>query len=304
MKYPALNLFKPVSIRDRDVVNSFTEKYKPRSCEYSFGDLYSWGGAFDLRICVFDDKLFIHDYSENFLYVPLGEGISSDYIRGLSGYYMASGGSGCIAFVRPDTLSEYKDDDFSIFSLEEENEYIYSLEMLSELKGGNFLKQRNIISWFRRYFPAHRLIALEKEQFPECLALLAKWASQKENTDFEAMEEEKLVIERAFSSFGETGLEGLAIEIDGRISAFTIFSRLSAECAVMHFTKFDRDIRGLFQTLFIEAAKHLRQRYKYLNNEQDMGLAGLKYLKQSYCPEMIYPCYCLVPRSVTNQNPR
>ena len=304
MKYPTLNCFNPVSIHDRDIVNSFTEKYKPLSCEYSFGGLYAWSKIYGIRLCVHDDKLFIHDSSEDTLYVPIGDDVSSDYIKGLSKHYMSAGGSGCVAFIRPEALPGYDDADFSIFSVEEEGEYIYSLEALSSLKGGSFLKQRNLISWFRRHFPSYRFLPLEKSMVSECLGLLARWAAQKKDTDFEAMDEEKLVIEKVFASFEEAGFEGFVIDIDGKISAFTIFSRLSSECAVMHFTKFDRDIRGLFQTLFIETAKHLKEKYKYLNNEQDMGLAGLKYLKQSYCPEMIYPCCCLMPRTFINQSPQ
>ncbi|OGV45034.1 MAG: hypothetical protein A2017_05800 [Lentisphaerae bacterium GWF2_44_16] len=304
MKYPSLNCFNPVSIHDRDIVNSFTEKYGPQSCEYSFGGLYAWSEIYGIKICIYDDKLFIHDSSEDTLYVPLGDDVSSDYIKGLSKHYMSAGGSGCVAFIRPETLHEYRDAGFSIFSMEDESEYIYSLEALASLKGGSFLKQRNLISWFRRHFPAYRFLTLEKSMVSECLGLLARWAAQKKDTDFEAMDEEKLVIEKVFASFDEAGFEGFVIEIDGKISAFTVFSRLSEDCIVMHFTKFDREIRGLFQTLFIEAANCLKQRYKYLNNEQDMGLPGLKYLKQSYRPEMIYPCCCLMPQALINQNPQ
>ena len=63
--------------------------------------------------------------------------------------------------------------------------------------------------------------------------------------------------------------------------------------ADVHFEKFDPEIKGIGQVINWETAKILARQYKYINREQDLGIAGLRQAKKSYDPEYIVSAYFL-----------
>jgi hypothetical protein len=73
--------------------------------------------------------------------------------------------------------------------------------------------------------------------------------------------------------------------------AFTIYSQQSDDMVNVHFEKFDREMKGAAQLINWETAKHLQDRYLYVNREEDMGVPGLRKSKRSYQPLMVLDSY-------------
>jgi hypothetical protein len=67
--------------------------------------------------------------------------------------------------------------------------------------------------------------------------------------------------------------------------------------ADVHFEKFDPRSKGAAQVINWETARFLAATYKYINREQDLGIAGLRRAKQSYSPEYIVSAFFLERKS-------
>ena len=57
--------------------------------------------------------------------------------------------------------------------------------------------------------------------------------------------------------------------------------------ALIHVEKADIDYNGAFAAINYEFANHLKEKYKYINREEDMGIEGLRKAKESYRPEFL-----------------
>ncbi len=99
------------------------------------------------------------------------------------------------------------------------------------------------------------------------------------------MSEEQRAIAEAFAAYDELGLYGGVLRVDGRVAAFTYGSELTPEMFCTHIEKADASYEGVFPMINRCFARALAARgYKYVNREEDMGLAGLRRSKMSYHP--------------------
>jgi len=87
--------------------------------------------------------------------------------------------------------------------------------------------------------------------------------------------------------------DGLKLYANGKLCAFSIYSPQTADMALIHSEKCDPVIKGAGQVINQETAKILIKDFKYINREQDMGLAGIKQAKRSYQPVKMLPHYRL-----------
>ena len=91
-------------------------------------------------------------------------------------------------------------------------------------------------------------------------------------------------IQEALVHFGPLGLSGGAIEVDGRIEAFSIGEPLSADTAVIHIEIANPAFPGLAQLINREFVRNEWSGFAFINREQDVGHPGLRRAKESYHP--------------------
>ena len=94
-------------------------------------------------------------------------------------------------------------------------------------------------------------------------------------------------IKNAFKYWDKLPLGGIKILIDGEIVAWSVFSPQTDNMVTVHFEKFDPAIKGCAQVINWETVKLIKDRYRYINREQDMGIEGLRQAKRSYKPEFM-----------------
>ena len=101
-------------------------------------------------------------------------------------------------------------------------------------------------------------------------------------------------LHRAFAFYPQLGMEGVVLVEKGKILAFAMGSRLNHDTFDIHFEK-ALDIDGAYAAINQGFASYLREKYpdvKWLNREDDMGIAGLRKAKLSYCPHhMVEKCW-------------
>ena len=167
-------------------------------------------------------------------------------------------------------------------------DYLYSADKLISLAGKKLHGKRNHIN---RFTAEHdwSFRDLTPELFPDCLALLARWAEDADNAAG-TVDGEHAAIARAFEYYDALGLLGGALFAEGELVGFTVGEKISADTFDVHFEKARADLNGAYPTVNREFVKLVRERYPeiaYINREDDMGLENLRKSKESYDPDIL-----------------
>ncbi|WP_367359050.1 DUF2156 domain-containing protein [Syntrophus sp. (in: bacteria)] len=189
---------------------------------------------------------------------------------------------------------------FDRFSLTEQpdySDYVYRTTDLVELRGNRYRSKRNHISKFRKmYVETGRAAveALSAANIPDALIFLERWCA--ENNRCHPEENPNLALESQASRILLEYLEfleaqGIAVRIDGEILAFGIATTLTGSMKILNVEKADAHVRGLYQFLDQECARHLFGGVEFINKESDMGVPGLASSKKSYDPVKLIRSY-------------
>ena len=90
------------------------------------------------------------------------------------------------------------------------------------------------------------------------------------------MRAEKKAIVQALASFERLGLKGGVVKVGGRVEAFTLGGRLSADTAVIPIEIANPGLAGLAQWINREFVRREWSGFRFVNREQDMGVEGLR----------------------------
>lgn len=171
--------------------------------------------------------------------------------------------------------------------------YIYAAADLAELGGRRYAKKRNLIAQARREY-AWTVERLGPEQAPECEEVVDDIAVERRAEVGGTLEQETGALRRALHSFGELGLDGVLVRIDGRPAAFSIFEAMDATTAVVLFERARREFKGLSQVVNQQTARVIADRgFAWINREEDLGDPGLRQAKLSYHPVRLEMSYTL-----------
>ncbi len=317
MKIENIGILKKIGIEDKEVFIKFFEKYPSSFCDFNLFNLLSWSIIYEYYWTIFQDRLIIYNKTTDYILFPVGEGLNIDDIIYLSNSFKLSGTSGNFCFVNENYINTFKNDITKYFNITESKEnanYIYYSEKLATLKGRKFHNKRNLISQFNRKYPVFKVITFDKgelncEVFKKCIVLAEKWVKNKElninennnsmdltsNSSYddevdiisEQINNELKVLKNSCNFFKDLNTGLVLIEIDDNIAAFSVYSEQNNDMATIHFEKFDLKYIGISQTINYFTAKYLSNRYKFINREDDLGIASLRYSKSSYYPDIL-----------------
>ncbi|HAH32258.1 MAG TPA: hypothetical protein DCL44_08095 [Elusimicrobia bacterium] len=168
-------------------------------------------------------------------------------------------------------------------------DYIYDLRDMAGLAGHKYSKKRNLIAQFNKQSAEERGVKVEpmtQKNSGLCLDLLNRWAADPETgKHLDMLNCERKAIINSLNRFEQLEMEGVLVFIGGEISGFAFGSRLSGDTFVLNFEKALDNVKGLYQFLDNELAKHLPAQYAFINKESDLEKPGLAKAKESY-----YPC--------------
>jgi hypothetical protein len=286
--------FKPVDILDKPYLQDVFFKFELLPCEYVFTNLFIWRKIYDIRWMKFRNAVLIHSGLDKTLLMPIGNIFTPEELKDLLCSIFPDEEDASIIQVPADYIKDNpKINDVLESELDDKfADYIYSTEKLYLLRGAKLAKKKNLLSQFVRGNPGYASAPLLEANIGECFELAERWRLS--NTSEPAtLAQEKEAIQEAFANFKNLDIEGTCIFVEGKIIAFSVFSFQSSDAAVVHFEKYDKDLKGAAQAINWETAKFLLGRCKYINREQDIGLPGLKKAKLSYEPDKIMYNYTL-----------
>lgn len=171
--------------------------------------------------------------------------------------------------------------------LEDDSDYLFSVEKIAHYSGRHLLKQRSIVKHLNEELQIVKK-KFQKELQVHAIQVLDLWQSQvkmeKDDSDYYSVTE-------AIYNYEQLNLTGYLYYVDQIPKGLLIGEELNHRCFAFHFGKASREITGLNQWMFQSACQDLTKEYDYLNMEQDLGLANLRQTKHSYHPEKLLHKY-------------
>lgn len=285
--------FQPVTINDKETLQTFFNKSTFRNCDFSFSNIFCWRNFYNTTFAVEDGYLYIRfqgaENTPGYLF-PLGEGNLEAAIRRIM------------------QDAEKRNDEFNLFAITREMfdlidksipghfkyesergwyEYIYSSEDLIKLVGKKYQPKRNHINKFKRTYQWEYL-PITREIIPECIELYNRWCEENGGCNSEqTLIEERISMKNAFENYEKLGLIGGALRIDGEILAYSYGQPLTKDTFGVHAEKCLYKIDGGYSTINQQFAEHNCADYLYVNREEDLGLDSLRQAKMSYNPAIL-----------------
>ncbi len=289
--------FQPILISDRTKIEELLRK-NSRSivCDHTFSNLYAWQATFLTSWAEVAGALVVrYTLEREYGYMIVAEGEESfheavteidTFARSIAQPMRLLGMSYEDAewFGRWVKMTGRDEADYAISDNRDYQDYIYSLEDLSSLRGRKYQPKRNHVNKFESMYD-YRFEELQQEHFEECLKLECLWQRRKSGEADCTETREQCAIRRVLEAYDDLDVTGRVIMINGHVAAFTYGSALSEECFCTHIEKADAQYEGIFPMINRLFADVLLQKgFRWVNREEDMGLAGLRRSKLSYHP--------------------
>ena len=179
-------------------------------------------------------------------------------------------------------------------------EYVYRSSDLADLPGKKFLTIRHQLNKFRHKC-SYKLEPITKETIEDVEKFLLEWCEWKDCDSVPVLAHEKDALFFAINHFSDLDLSGLAIRIDGKIGAISLYEELNTDTALIHFEKGLPECEGIYKAINAETANILRDRYTYINRESDLGVEGLREAKVRYHPDHMVPVYYVKKMDISKE---
>jgi hypothetical protein len=288
---PAFPKFRRLTIASKRAIERITRHYPPYS-DYYFFSLWSFNTKNQVSFSFLYGNLIVkfQEYSGvGYFYSFLGHNRVDDTIVVLLREAKKKHLPQVLKLVPESNFARppasIRNTPYLIEEDEDNFDYIFSVEKLTRLNGKKLhQKKKQIKKFMRSYAQTTTFYSLRNVNVhAELLSVLRKWYTQaceasKNDVEFAA-------IRRAMRGSRHFNLKAMCVYIDGQLRGFTIFEQVSEAYAVCSFQKADRSYDGIFEFLNQSVAVYLHARgVRYMNMEQDLGVAGLRQAKRKYDP--------------------
>jgi len=285
------------ALSDRPWVQRLLAEEGCRACEFNFVNMFLWGGAYPQRLAQVGERLLVEIMGGPGLchLFPAGSGPLAPALDAARENAQAHGVPLTLICVTAEQKALLEDQFPGRFAFQEDRDgydYLYSVDKLADLPGKKLHGKRNHISRFCDAYPDWMYEPLTPDNAGDCLDMARIWYA--EQPPEEGLSREADAIAAALAHMDELGLAGGLIRGSGRVLAFSLGSLTTDDCFDVHFEKAFGKIQGAYAVINRETARHVRQTHpqvRYLNREDDLGLAGLRKAKLSYYPDILLEKY-------------
>ena len=293
--------FREIQLSDKPLLDNYLCKATAPVCDYTFTNIYAWQTLYQTVWAEVEGALVVRFLlGDEYGYMVVGAEYYSRVMTALLAETAQSGARLRLVGMTNEDAERFKAwaaenggmERFAICDNPDYRDYIYSVEDLSTLAGRKYQPKRNHINKFESKY-TYEFKELTPEYFQECLCLECRWQLRKavmDNPEVAKEHEckdtaEKTAIRRAFDAYAELGLYGGVLLVNGHVAAFTYGSAMSDDTFCTHIEKADSTMEGIFPMINRCFARALAERgFRYVNREEDMGLAGLRRSKNSFYP--------------------
>ncbi|OHD14576.1 MAG: hypothetical protein A2086_08025 [Spirochaetes bacterium GWD1_27_9] len=284
--------FKKISIEDKSIFDKYFSSKEMQISEYTFTNLFIWRNTRQIEFCEYNGGLIIlaNYNNDKYFLPPIGFTDYKKIIFDLMEYAKKNNIPPVIKRLCEVKTNLLKDSGLDIIEDRDNFDYVYLSNDLAHLGGRKYSPKRNFITnFFSEYeFKFQKYEAKFAEQ---CLILAEDWINKKETED-KSLHNELLAIKELINNQHILNTDGCIILVDNKVEAFCFGERLDSKTYVVHFEKANSDLKGIYQTINkLHIEKIVDGKFKYVNREQDLGIAGIRKAKESYFPTKMIKKY-------------
>jgi uncharacterized protein len=289
---PLFPQFKPISIEDQLDVTSILKRFPPYS-DFNFANLFCYNTDNAIRLSTLYGNLVVRmpDYLEQKpFFTFIGQQRVVATIEQLLHRSIDEGLQPCLRLL-PGLLVESVypalRNRFEVEDSRDDYDYIHTIQHLTELDGPQLHAKRKNILKLRRQFPDLEIREIDLRESPiadSIRSLYGVWRKKKgcQGDEYHA---EQMAIERCLEYAGHFEFVTLGVYLHESLVGFTINEPIHDGYYMGHFGKSDPDLTGCSDVLEFETAKVMRKKgCLRLNNQQDLGIPGLRRYKRSWNP--------------------
>ncbi len=293
--------FLPITIENKIPYENLLRKSPQRGCEYSFSNLYVWGRQ---RMAFLEGGVAVFSqFDRRSVYLfPFGGDLKAILDRIIHDAHTRDIPCRLTGLSREDCLrvAELYPGKFRFHNDRNGYDYLYNIHDLADLSGRKYQQKRNHVHRFFRQYPQGSCVPIGEDMISAVETMLETWFSQRLAQDpTKDFHMERAAIGKALHHRDELGLQGLALQVDGKIVAVTLGSQLSQDTFDVHFEKALDEFPGAYAVINQAFARYIREHFPQitrLDREEDMGIDGLRKAKLSYYPVQLQEKYwaCLL----------
>lgn len=292
--------FKPVTLADRAFFERHYSLYPQAHSDNTFTSMICWNRFMHYRYACLNGNVILACTAAGVtrLHPPIGPR-DPELMREVIRLALDTGDKNKpLILVDPDTAKWIKKLEPELLLVPDLNhfEYVYRASELAELPGKKYLKIRSQINRFRKNYQ-HTVEPITPGNREEIMEFLVKWCESKRCEDNLFLAHEIEAISYAIEHFTELPLRGIMIRVDSEVAAISLFERLNANTALIHFEKGLPEYEGIYKAINTETAAVLAREVEYINRESDLGISGLRKAKLRYHPHHMVEVYSLRRRT-------
>jgi hypothetical protein len=294
--------FAQITIKDKNLFDSYLKDYNPRKSELTFTNLFMWRDFYSFRYTVANNLLCIISVPKKgtpCAYPPIGQASEENYretVLLLLEYFNSNGWKLVFKKVSEDELEllkPYVKSEADIIFDRDNSDYVYLTEDLVNLKGKKFDGKRNHINKFSKLYE-YEYVDISSDVIDECKRIMEEWCEGRNCSCQKGDYCERYANLEVLDNYDELDCKGALIKVNGKFEAFTIGERLNSDTAVIHIEKANFRIQGLYAMINQQFCRSEWQNTTYINREQDLGQEGLRKAKLSYNPVMMVNKYTVM----------
>ena len=297
---PQFPEFKKIELSDRADIEKFTSKYDPYS-DFNFVEMWCWNLNNSMEISELNGNLVIRPndlFSNGFTLSYLGNNNLDSTLDQLYNFLEKKRvEESKLCFVPEVSLLGIDLKKYMIEIDINNSDYVFDVIQLANYEGSNYSKKRIAYNNFIRHYADTKVSLLDTTQpnvQSEILDLTRLWTSNKkksggsDNNDMEI----SAIVRFLDSNFKNIICVGATFK--GNLISYMIFSLSPREYTICHFAKGDISFYGVYEYLMAESSKILLKKgIKFMNHQEDLGLEGLRFSKNSYQPVNFLRAYTI-----------
>lgn len=287
--------FKPVTFADQAFFEHHYALYPQTHSSNTFTNMVCWNHFAHYRYAYVNGSVIISSTFEGVTRFrpPIGPRDPA-LMRVLLKLALDVGDETPLTHIYPDTAQWLHEIDPNLVLVpdRDHSDYVYRASDLAELHGKHYLKIRSQTHKFRKNYK-HTVEPITPGNREELISFLEKWCELKKCESDSFLAHEIEATSYAVEHLSELSLQGLLIRVDSQVGAISLFERLNADTAVVHFEKGLPKYEGIYKIINVKTAEVLAGEVKYINRESDLGVPGLREAKMRYHPHHMVEVYSL-----------
>ncbi|MFO0947074.1 MAG: phosphatidylglycerol lysyltransferase domain-containing protein [Planctomycetota bacterium] len=293
--------------------------------DYTFASTYMWGGSLALYWSVIDRHLCVFangtgDLTMLMPPMPFGDVRDGDGRNCLANCFeimdeyndrVSDRSHSRIEYISEEFLASVQSSSpFGVHVTSMSGDYIYEMQRMVDLAGGNLKSKRHARSKFMREYPDHRTEALGAEHVDSCMELLERWCRHGDACHLGEVNDSNVATDilrhrdfhatkRALQTYRDLGLTGMVLYVGETLVGFTLGEAISDSQASILIEKTHPDYHGSAQFIFSEFCRQYWSHLQECNVGDDWGIPSLQFTKESYRPIRMLAKHVLQRETVT-----